>query len=407
MAIIVFGRVDKKLLLIVLMFVIQLVHLITIYEGANYYQDTFVTLLNDFSPIIGGIALYFIFKNKKNVQHNTSGKSKKNFIYVIILFFLLGIHASVDYCFPYFVTEQRYKINNILNTFNGVTIIIITLVTLFLLKYKYYIHHYITMVLFSVLGVIADVIMGGYKIINFRYAYIFIIVLFDEVMISCYMKFMMDKLYYQYTEVLIYYGLSKLISDVGFMTGLGIYEYKNDITGDNAQYRYIFNSIQTYFQKTNVATIIFFQFIFFLILFFIKWLLYVQIIYYLRPNHTIINDEINVFESQIIYKKIENAELNIKNTDKYYTFIPFILQMLCLLFYFEILELNFCKLNNNTVKNIQKRERNEGNDKYESKEARDSFNNNKIELVGQYYLDGDKEETNEDDDKGETKENND
>ena len=57
------------------------------------------------------------------------------------------------------------------------------------------------MVLFSVLGVIADVIMGGYKIINFRYAYIFIIVLFDEVMISCYMKFMMDKLYYQYTEV--------------------------------------------------------------------------------------------------------------------------------------------------------------------------------------------------------------
>jgi len=407
MAIIVFGRVDKKLLLIVLMFVIQLVHLITIYEGANYYQDTFVSLLNDFSPIIGGIALYFIFKNKKNVQHNTSGKSKKNFIYVIILFFLLGIHASVDYCFPYFVTEQRYKINNILNTFNGVTIIIITLVTLFLLKYKYYIHHYITMVLFSVLGVIADVIMGGYKIINFRYAYIFIIVLFDEVMISSYMKFMMDKLYYQYTEVLIYYGLSKLISDVGFMTGLGIYEYKNDITSDNAQYRYIFNSIQTYFQTTNVTTIIFFQFIFFLILFFIKWLLYVQIIYYLRPNHTIINDEINVFESQIIYKKIENAELNIKNTDKYYTFIPFILQMLCLLFYFEILELNFCKLNNDTVKNIQKRERNEGNDKYESKEARDSFNNNKIELVGQYYLEGDKEETNEDDDKGETKENND
>ena len=407
MAIIVFGRVDKKLLLIVLMFVIQLVHLITIYEGANYYQDTFVTLLNDFSPIIGGIALYFIFKNKKNVQHNTSGKSKKNFIYVIILFFLLGIHASVDYCFPYFVTEQRYKINNILNTFNGITIIIMTLVTLFLLKYKYYIHHYITMVLFSVLGVIADVIMGGYKIINFRYAYIFIIVLFDEVMISCYMKFMMDKLYYQYTEVLIYYGLSKLISDVGFMTGLGIYEYKNDITSDNAQYRYIFNSIQTYFQTTNVATIIFFQFIFFLILFFIKWLLYVQIIYYLRPNHTIINDEINVFESQIIYKKIENAELNIKNIDKYYTFIPFILQMLCLLFYFEILELNFCKLNKNTVKNIQKRERNEGNDKYESKEGRDSFNNNKIELVGQYYLDGDKEETNEDDDKGETKENND
>ena len=146
----------------------------------------------------------------------------------------------------------------------------------------------------------------------------------------------------------------------------------------------------------NVAVIIFFQLVYFLILFFIKELLNILIIYYLRPNHTIINDEINVFEAQIIYRKIENPELNIKDSDKYYTFIPFVFQMLCLLFYFEILELNFCKLNKNTVKNIQMRERNEGSDEYESKEGRDSINNNKIELVGQYYLEGDKEETNED-----------
>ena len=406
MAIIAFGRVDKKLLLVVLMFVIQLVYLITVSYGSDHYENNISTLISDIAPIIGGIALYFIFRNKK-VQPNTSGKSKKKFIHVIILFFLGVIHASVDYCYPYFIEEQKYRLNNLLNTINGVTIIIMTLVTLFLLKYKYYIHHYITMALYCVLGIIMDVIVGGYKIINFSYAYIFIIYLFDDVILFCYMKYMMDKLYYQYSEVLIYYGLIGLITDVGFMTGLGIYEYKNDIIGDKAQYRYILDSIQTYFQTKNVAVIIFFQLVYFLILFFIKELLNILIIYYLRPNHTIINDEINVFEAQIIYRKIENPELNIKDSDKYYTFIPFILQMLCLLFYFEILELNFCKLNKNTVKNIQMRERNEGSDEDESKEGRDSFNNNKIELVGQYYLDGDKEETNEDDDKGETKENND
>jgi hypothetical protein len=232
--------------------------------------------------------------------------------------------------------------------------------------------------------------------------------MFDDVMVSCYMKYMMDKLYYQYTEVLIYYGLCSLITDVGFMTGLGVYEYMNDIT-EGAQYRDILTSMQKYFETTNVATIIFFQFIFFLILYFIKGLLFVLIVYYLKPNHTIINDEINVFEAQIIYKKIANAEYNIKETDKYYTFIPFVFQMLCLLFYFEILEFNFLKLNKNTVKNIQKREINEGEreNEYESNEARDSYNNNKVELVGQYYLEGDKGETNEDDDKGETKENED
>jgi len=108
----------------------------------------------------------------------------------------------------------------------------------------------------------------------------------------------------------------------------------------------------------------------------------VLIIYYLRPNHLIINDELQIFEEIIIYSKNEDKEKNIKVSDKYYSFIPFVFQILCLLFYFEILELNFCNLNKNTVKNIQARERNQENNEQESI---DSIINN-IELVDQYYL---------------------
>jgi len=106
-------------------------------------------------------------------------------------------------------------------------------------------------------------------------------------MLYCYMKYMMDKLYYQYTEVIIYYGISGLLSKVGFMARLGIYEYKNNINGN---YRNILNTISKYFKTTNVAAIIFFQFIFFLVNFFFKNILMILIIYYLRPNHMILND---------------------------------------------------------------------------------------------------------------------
>ena len=65
-----------------------------------------------------------------------------------------------------------------------------------------------------------------------------------------------------------------------------------------------------------------------------------------------------------------------------------------MLFYFEILELNFCNLNKNTAKNIQARERQQ---ECNEDELRESVGNKKIELVGQYYLvDDDSSSKNED-----------
>ena len=42
--------------------------------------------------------------------------------------------------------------------------------------------------------------------------------------------------------------------------------------------------------------------------------------------------------------------------NKYFALIPFFFQVAILLFYLEILEFNFCGLNKNTKKNIQRRE---------------------------------------------------
>ena len=68
---------------------------------------------------------------------------------------------------------------------------------------------------------------------------------------------------------------------------------------------------------------------------------------YFKPNFIIITDELYVYIRLIAYQNRSN---------KYYTFIPFLFQILSLLFYFEILEFNCFKWNKNTIKNIQKRE---------------------------------------------------
>jgi hypothetical protein len=102
-------------------------------------------------------------------------------------------------------------------------------------------------------------------------------------------------------------------------------------------------------------------------------------IYYLQPNYTIII-EFFVLEISIFYEDINN---------KYYTLIPFILQILALLFYFEILEFNFWNLNINTIKNIQMREREE----IDTRKSVPSI----IELGDQYIINDDIDSKNNDD----------
>ena len=176
---------------------------------------------------------------------------------------------------------------------------------------------------------------------------------------------MMDKLYFHYAELLLIWGIVGTIVKTLIFSGMIIYEYINDINE-------IVNDLYTYFTETNIFTIIFLQFFYFLLSGGIYYLLTLLELYYLRPNHMIITDEMNVYEDLFFYSE---------NQNKYYSIIIFFIQMWALLFYYEILELNFWGLNNNTTKNIQKRM---GKDN----DPRESFVSI-IELGDQYYIKND------------------
>ena len=173
---------------------------------------------------------------------------------------------------------------------------------------------------------------------------------------------MMDKLYYQLTEIILYHGIFALIIKIIIFSGEAIYEYNNDIEG-------IIHGIKTYFTEINAFIILFFQFIYLLVDGAFFYVFIILIMYYLRSNLMIISDEIIVYSEILFFED---------NHNRFYTLIPFIFQILALLFYFEILELNFCNMNKNTAKNIQMREEEEA-------KLRHSVTSD-IELDDQYYL---------------------
>ena len=360
MPIIAFGLVDKKLLLIVLVTVVRTINLLIENELTDGYANSYLcSLEEEIGPIIASFIIYYFFKNK---QKNTNEKTTKKFKYIIFLFILRLIKSCYEKIYPYVNKNQYYKYNAILNTVNGVEIILMTIGTYFLLKYKYYIHHMISMILFCILGISMDFILQNYFIIRYNYVVIYIFYIINEVLLFCYIKYMMDKLYFHYIEVIFLWGICGFIVKILIFTGLCIYEAVEEIDG-------ILDGVYTYFAETNAAIIIFVQFVYYIIDPAIYNSLIILMLYYLKPNHMIITDEIHVYLGLIFYKDKPN---------KYYTLIPFAFQVLALLFYFEILEFNFCDLNQNTIKNIQIREGKE----IETKQTYDST----IELGDQYYL---------------------
>ena len=189
MAFISFGRIDKKLLFVAAIVIIQIINSFVIYQvqfDTNMYLDDFI---ENIGSILIGTILYLIY-NKKGKNKNK--EDKRSFKYIVCLFFLLAIKIIYDRMYIYFNTREELSYDTILNTINGVEIILMTFGTSLLLKYKYYIHHAISMSLFCLLGIAKDFILGNFFELNYSYIVFHIIYILDEVMIYCFFKYMMD-----------------------------------------------------------------------------------------------------------------------------------------------------------------------------------------------------------------------
>ena len=222
----------------------------------------------------------------------------------------------------------------------AIEIIIICIITKFFMKYKYYIHHIISLVIFIILSVIMDMMLGNFQSLLTNFSIYLIIVSFIEASTYCYNKYMMDVRYHSLYNMIFFLGISEFFFQSISLSILFIIKFKNNRKN-------VLSSLEIY-DKSKIGQIV----IPFLTGLFYEGLLTsileFQTINLFNPNYLFVCYEIS---------KIPHILFYAENLLDFLSIIPYIFQIIALLFYVEIFEFNFCNLNQNTKKNILLREK--------------------------------------------------
>ena len=300
MAIISIGMINKKLLY-------PLIYLITyapliIYWSHN--ETNIITIaIDSFGASIGQILSVFIkFKFRYKLKKNN--KIEHNYFKDFFIQFLINIVFLISYIFGANI-EKQGKETNYVNKFyinDAIVIIFITIITHFILKDKYYIHHIISLTVIAILSTTIDLILK-----NFFHTKIFLVIssiiyVFADSLLFSYYKYFIEFKYYYFLDPLFAEGIINIF--LRFFISL------------------IFKG-------------------------FIIGLLGFLIVKELTPNFVVIAYGLARIPSSII---------EIEDSNRWIILSISIIQMVFLFFYLEIIEYNFCSLNKNTKRNILLRE---------------------------------------------------
>jgi hypothetical protein len=305
--------------------------------------------LEGFGSSLGHIYIYVIgnifkYRRIKNSNISKTEKSNKKYfkdfsiLFVINLFYFLAETLQ-----SYFsgIGKDSFKE---LYLKDSIEIIFITLATFFIMKYKYYIHHYISITLFVIISVVIDVILENFRNANEATVIISIIYVIVESFYYTYLKYLIEKKYYFTFDILGILGIFDLIFALISFSGEIIYQKVKESYSLIFQFYFFYREHHTWHMILR-----------FIIGFIIEGMvlstLEIVIIKELTPNYVIIAYSLS---------KIPSSIVGIQKNDKKWIILAIsIVQMFFLLFYLEILEFNFCSLNKNTKRSIIERERNE------------------------------------------------
>ena len=273
--------------------------------------------------------------------------SKKNMKYMSILIVINLVYYAI---FSVSSLSSGNDINDphVQSMFSreALEIIIVTIITFIFLKYKYYIHNILSLIIFCIFSIIIDVILDnytqGFLKLGIKNISLDLLVVICELVSFCYQTYLMNNKYYNYWTISFILGTIIFIMNIGALAAALIFGNPN---GDPKN---LLNNFLIFIKNCNVGFVILRIFLTFIFKGFMLQLFRVLILDYLSPNHILICYEITRILITLTNSKLEN---------RWYSLIPFVFQFLSLMFFLEILEYNFCSLNKNTKKNIQKREK--------------------------------------------------
>ena len=371
-SILTFGPLNKKLLIPFLLALNQILYNIFI----SYYPGKTNQILESYSTSIGHMLILIIPRIKffakselttKKIFDDQKTCSKKSFCHYFILIFLYNIETLL--LFGASILERNspkqsdyVKLPHATGPFTkeSFVVVFIAIVAYFLLKYKYYVHNIISLIAFIIMGIFIDIILEKFQEeFSGRSNKIIAIYFFElivEVLNFCYQKYMIDILFHYFYNVVFALGLDLFICNtIGILLYFSSEELKASLLDSFDDWgllipRFIINMI--------------FQFSYFL--------LRILTLVYFTPTHLLICLSLSKFIAVLI---------NHDDSIKYLSIIPFLFQFFSLMIYLEIIELNFCGLNKNTKRNIQKRVQEEM-----LNQERPSNLDDEVEFSEGYYL---------------------
>ena len=337
-------------------------------------------IMNSYSIAIGGILVIIIphikafsYKNEQNIIEGNMSKKKICGYYSLLIFLYTIVMSSVIY--SSFNGAKSEVISPHLYGLcmkEGFEIIFLTIITYFVLKYKYFMHNYISLIFFVIVSLSIDLILGNIQkeIENiFQFILENIINVILDLIFLIYEKYLIEKLYFSTWTICCVSGAALFIAN-SFTFIYILSKGKNNLAGGLS----FTKDFYEYFDKIKISIIIS-QFIVSVILQFIMKIFMYLTIYYFSINHILIS---------YLLSKMANILIAHDSNKEFYCIILFIVQFLLLMIYLEVIELNFCGLDKNTRKTIQKREREDMN--LENLERNNSLNNNLVEISPGYMV---------------------
>ena len=210
----------KKILL--LQFLLALTQILLLVLDDIIHEKVKNHVLESTSMGLGKLAIIIIphikfFSISKKEEEKKCECSKKNVLHYIILLVLYTITFNITYI----VYEKNnysifwIKTENIA-TQQGIEILMITVISIFLLKYKYFIHHYISIILFCISSVGFDLLIDNYKKQFSNIAYYQYILIFASFLTEgayfCFIKYMIDRHYHYYWNIMFAVGIMVLLA---------------------------------------------------------------------------------------------------------------------------------------------------------------------------------------------------
>ena len=223
------GIFNKKLLFPFFLAVVQLANgLINIYytQIKNRLMDLFSNSIGQMLIIIIPHIKYFSVSNKEKTKCECS-KSCILHYFILCLFFTIDNCVTLSYSMISTVIDQNDQESKVipnlildsLITKDGLEIILITLICMCLLKYKYFIHHYLSIVLIFISAIAMDLLLDNYSSIikkNILNILPELLGIISGTANLCYIKYMIDRQYHHYWNIKFAVGCNSLLICIPF-----------------------------------------------------------------------------------------------------------------------------------------------------------------------------------------------